>query len=296
MRSRSLSPVYAHTYNTLLSLLNELSVGDRLPVQSALAERCRASRTTIHHALHALRQELLIGGEQEGVRLLRKPRKKDFLPEPRSLSRRDEVEEGILEMLIAGRLKPGTRFSELALARTYGVTTGTIREALLRLARLGVFAKSERKQWKVTDFNADLVNEMMDLRILIECYAMKRYFCQPERSAKPFARLLSEMRKLAGKKQKVRDDFFRLDRELHHAILVAGRNRFLVEHFQFVSFPIQIQFLHHNFDRALLQLGLDQHIALLEAILADDKKAAVARLEEHLQEARKTLLHFQSRK
>ena len=214
------------------------------------------------------------------------------MPEPKSLSRRDSVEQDIIKKLLTGELKPGDRFSELSLARAQRVTTGTIREALLRLSGLGIFMKPVRKQWQVTQIDVPMFNELMDLRVLLESFALSRYFQQKNRSREPFSGLLIEMKRLARNKRALRNDFFRLDRELHRAILEAGGNRYLAEHFQFISFPIQIQFLHRSFSPNLLQLGLAQHLALLEAIVEDKEENALVQLEIHLQSARQVLLSF----
>jgi DNA-binding GntR family transcriptional regulator len=291
MRSGRPSPVYARAHNRLLLLLSqEIPLGGRLPVQTKLAERCGASRTTIHHLLGNLQKLGLVSAERN-LRLLRLPLKKDFLPEPRILSRREEVEQAIMTMLVEGRLKPGARFSELGLARTHGVTTGTIREALLRLARLGVFTKSDRKQWQVAKIDEAMLNEMMDLRGVYELFALTRYF-QIDRSPGPFVRLLAEMKKLARMDPIPRDAFFRLDRDLHRTILTAAQNRYLGANFQFLSFPLHFQLLHHGFGPKLLRKGLLEHLALLRAIVAGDRKRSLISLKKHLETARHTLLGF----
>ena len=79
--------------------------------------------------------------------------------QPRNLSRREAVEQSLMQMLVQGRLRPGERFSELALARQHKVTTVTIREALLRLASLGVFTKVVRKQGEVTRIDAAAIKK-----------------------------------------------------------------------------------------------------------------------------------------
>jgi DNA-binding GntR family transcriptional regulator len=291
MKSGRTAPVYAQAHNRLLHLLGEeIPVGGRLPVQAELAGRCGASRTTIHHLLGHLGKSGVIS-EERNPRLVRLPRKNDFLPEARALSRREEVEQGIMGMLVGGRLKPGDRFSELGLAHAHGVTTGTIREALLRLAHLGVFTKSNRKQWQVAKIDEAMLNEMMDLRSVYELFALDRYF-QNDLSAEPFIHLLAEIKKLDRMNPIPRDAFFRLDRDLHRAILEAAQNRYLAGNFQFLWFPLHFQFLHHGFGPRLLRKGLLEHLGLLRAIVAGNRKRSLVLLKNHLETARHTLLGF----
>src|SRR5688572_4997055 len=118
-----LSPLYAHTHNSLLDLFRaEVAPEDRLPAQAELAQRSGASRTTVHRILRSLKKTGVVEEGDDGMRLARRPTQKDFLPQPRALSRREEVERSLIQMLIQGRLKPGERFSELALARQHDVT------------------------------------------------------------------------------------------------------------------------------------------------------------------------------
>ena len=291
------SPVYAHTHNALLDLFRaELGPEGLLPVQAELAERSGASRTTIHRILRSLKRAGIVNDAADGIRLSRRPTKKDFLPQPRNLSRREAVEQSLMHMLVQGRLRPGERFSELALARQHKVTTVTIREALLRLASLGVFNKVVRKQWEVTRIDAAAINELVDVRILIETYAMRRYFQRGAPLRERFKVIYEETRKLAGTANPDRKEFFRLDADLHRTILESGQNRYLADQFRFTSFPIQIQFLHRGFDAKLQRLGLGQHLALLAAIVGDNEEEALAQLENHLGEARRTLLKFEAEK
>jgi GntR family transcriptional regulator, transcriptional activator for L-galactonate catabolism len=293
-RSR-VSPVYAHTHNALLDLFRvDLRPEERLPVQAELAAKSGASRTTVHRILRSLKRAGVVSESADGMRLSRRPAQKDFLPQPRTLSRREEVEQSLMQMLVQGRLKPGERFSELALARQHNVTTGTIREALLRLAGLGVFTKSVRKQWEVSRIDSGIINELIDVRILIETYALRRYFVRGAPLREKFKVICEDTRKLAQSAQPDKQEFFRLDADLHRTILESGHNRYLAEQFRFISFPIQIQFLHQGFDADFQRLGLGQHLAILEAIVAGKETEALKLLEHHLEEARRTLLKFEA--
>lgn len=289
------SPLYAHSYNALLDLFRrEAKAGEPLPGQAALAESCGASRTTVHRILRGLKRAGLVEQTDGKLWLARRPTTKDFLPEPRVLSRREEVERNLMEMLVQGRLKPGERFSELALARQHNVTTGTIREALLRMAPLGVFAKAARKQWEVALIDGQMINELMDIRTLVETFSLRQYFQQPARRRDLFSRVYTETRALAESARPDRTEFFRLDAELHRQILVSSGNRYLAEQFKFVAFPIQIQFVHSDFDADRQRLGLAEHLGILQAIVDDNGGAAVAALENHLRTARETLLRFEA--
>lgn len=295
---RALPSLSSYAYNALLAFFDaDLKIGQRVPVQQDLARRCGASRTTIHRILLILKRAgLLRQKKRGGLFLARRPKRKDFLPQPSALSRREEVEQSLIRMLVGGHFNPGEFFSELALARQHGVTTGTVREALLGLARLGVFTKQARRQWQVVRIGPEIINELMDLRILLELFALDRLMSRKDDKSRCgiFLKIQRRMQKLDRSGKLNHGDFFHLDRELHKTILESADNRYVVTYSQHVSFPIQLQFLHQAFDETLLRLGLAQHLSILDAITAHDKRAALAQLKTHLETARQTLLNLPS--
>jgi GntR family transcriptional regulator, transcriptional activator for L-galactonate catabolism len=296
MSRHPVSPLFAQTQNGLLELLRtELQLGDRLPTQTILATRFDAGRTTIHRILTVLKTSGVIGVAHRGCMVLKRyPTKTDFLPQPLVLSRREGVEQSLISMLVNGRLRPGERFSELALSHEHGVTTGTVREALLNLSRLGVFTKAARKQWTVAQIDGEMIKELMDIRILIESFALSCFFRRSSRPFEVFLGIRLETQKLAQSPNPDRKTFFRLDDELHRAILACANNRYLTNNFQFISFPIQFQFSHYKFSSELQKLGVAQHLALLDAIIRDDEQASLLELRRHLETAQRTLLDLSS--
>lgn len=288
----SRSRIYTHSYNSIVELLrNDLAVGDKLPVQVELARRCNASQGTISTVVRALRRNGLVGKGESGQVLLRKPKQEHFLPAVQILSRRESVERGVVEMLLTGELKPGTFISELALARKFKVTTGTVREAMLHLGRLGVFRKSARKQWHFARLNEKEINELMDLRVMIETYSLRRYMQGGDAGDPVFAELLRQAE--AASRGPFASENTQLDWGLHRAILATGGNKRLLEHFEFASFATQIQWLHYRDltdSVRIREVAASEHLNLLKAIVARDTALALQLLEAHLGTARRNLL------
>jgi DNA-binding GntR family transcriptional regulator len=295
---RTTAPIHAHCYNTILSLLErEVPVGGHLPVQTELAARCQVSQATISRALRDLQKTKLVARDGEGLRLLRKPGRKHAVPPVSSLSRRDEVERRILAMLTSGELNPGMTFSELALARKFDVTTGTVREALLRLARLGIFTKPARRRWQFARLNEEAINQLMDLRVLIEPFALKKFFGLPKREKQPFVDLLERTREFDNFRNPAPRRTW-LDWDIHRTILEASGNPYLVEHFQFAIVATQVQWHHYGDERVfskMARVGRNRHLDLLRSIISGKESDALACLALHLQEARKQLLETYSR-
>jgi DNA-binding GntR family transcriptional regulator len=287
---------YAHAQNALLRILTaEVPIDNQLPTQDNLATRIGASRTTIHRIIKAAKASGLLKVRDGSLVLNRRILKKDYLDEPAAFSRRELVEQSIMEMLVSGRLRPGDRFSELALAREHDVTTVTIREALSRVARLGVFSKIARKQWTVVAMDAPMINELMDLRILIEMFALGQFFQNPALVRDGFLRIREKMQEYAtaagARPLALPEEFLELDKEFHRLILESGRNRYLKDELQFVYFPMESQFMHYReWESKRWMITHSQHMGILGAIAAGDKATAMTQLNSHLEYCRETWL------
>lgn len=72
------------------------------------------------------------------------------------------------------RLFPGDRFSETDIAQYHGVSRTPMRDALFRLLREGHLEVGFRRGWKVCDINFDQLDQLYDLRIVLEVAAIDR--------------------------------------------------------------------------------------------------------------------------
>ena len=72
------------------------------------------------------------------------------------------------------RLFPGDRFSETDIAQHYGVSRTPMRDALFRLLREGYLEVGFRRGWKVRDINFNQLDQLYDLRIVLEVASIDR--------------------------------------------------------------------------------------------------------------------------
>jgi DNA-binding GntR family transcriptional regulator len=172
-----------------------------------------------------------------------------------------------------------------------------VREALLRLARLGIFTKPARRRWQFARLNGEAINQLMDLRVLVEPFALKKFFGLPKRETQPFVELLERTRESDNFRNPAPQRTW-LDWDIHRTILEASGNPYLVEHFQFAIVATQLQWHHYGHERAfskMARVGRNRHLDLLRSIIAGKEGDALACLAVHLQEARKQLLETYSR-
>ena len=82
--------------------------------------------------------------------------------------------EIIREAIIDGRLAPGQRLKEEELARELGISRTPVREALVILEGEGLVESVPKRGASVRAYAADDLDDMYQLRALLEGYAARR--------------------------------------------------------------------------------------------------------------------------
>jgi DNA-binding GntR family transcriptional regulator len=86
----------------------------------------------------------------------------------------EQVYQRLKQDVFDFRLFPGDRFSETDIAQHYGVSRTPMRDALFRLLREGYLEVGFRRGWKVCDINFERLDQLYDLRIVLELAAIER--------------------------------------------------------------------------------------------------------------------------
>ena len=179
-------------------------------------------------------------------------------------SMRDEI--------LHGALPPGARLRQEKLAERYGTSRIPIREALRALEYEGLVRSSPYRGFTVTELDADDVEEVYDLRIVLESHAV--------RLAVPLM-TDDDLRELEG-----------MYREMTTAApgeeQLAARERFYIRLFSLTGQPRLVGLisrLRQEVARSLrwptLQHSPSHHEAFWESIRTGDTERAVSQLASH---------------
>lgn len=152
------------------------------------------------------------------------------------------VAQTIREAIVQGRFPSGMRLRESDLAHQLGVSRGTVRAGLQRLAHEGYIRILPYRGAFVLELTPDEMIEIYSLRGLLEGYAAASEITAlrtPEcwtRVTERYEALVSAIQ--AGKFE----EFVELDDAFHHAICSASRNTRLVGFWLTLSASLQAQF------------------------------------------------------
>jgi len=279
--------------NLLLQYVaDHVAVGDPLPTEMRMTELGGASRTAVRSVLaHFVKQGLIAGMKER--HLLRKPVPEDFFDVSELHSSAENLQQVFMERIYRGDLPPGATFTEAELSRTSGVSTTAVREFLIAFARHGLIEKNPAGGWRLCAFDPNYAQELAEARELFEMKAVERVGQLPpgDPAFSRFAALLARHEALAAAPSTAAADFPMLDREFHTYLLGLLNNRFADGLNDVVSMVFHY---HYQWDKRdelpRNRYALQEHIAILRALVARDAPAALAAMRTHLQSARSTML------
>jgi len=201
---------------------------------------------------------------------------------------REQVLDHLREEILSSRLEPGTELSEVALARSLGISRGPLREALGQLAAEGLVTMVPRRGAVVTRLTRREFLDAYQVREALESLALR--LAVPRLSAGEKEQL-HEMCEAMEREARAgnRSRFFEINREFHRLLVTASGNRKLeAVHAQLIA-----QMGRLMSKSAELRGGLEQsaaeHRAILAAIDEGDPALAVRLLEEHIEVPQRVL-------
>jgi len=191
------------------------------------------------------------------------------------------------------RLLPGTRFSENEVAARSRVSRTPVREALFRLEREGYLQVHPKSGWSVRPLDFDLLDDLYDLRLVLETAAVQRLCAGDPKAA------LAGLAKvwLVAPRSRLTDGarVARLDEEFHSTLVDAAGNPELTRVHHSITERIRIvRRLDFTHPERVVYTYLE-HGQILRAVLARRSARAVQLLKSHIEgsknEVRKISLH-----
>jgi DNA-binding GntR family transcriptional regulator len=185
------------------------------------------------------------------------------------------------EAIREGTVRHGTLYSENELAETLGMSRTPVREAVIALAREGLLEVSAQRGFRVRELSAEEQAEVFDLRALLESYVVRQLADEtPHGATEQLSGVLDRQERLVQGGRG--SQFLAIDEEFHLLMpQLAGLSR---THDTLGRLRGAMWLLGHEAlarperDRAVL----DEHRAIVAAIVAGDADAAADAVATHL--------------
>lgn len=195
----------------------------------------------------------------------------------RSYYLRDAIED----LIATGELRPGDHLDETELANRFHVSRTPIREALIQLASMGLIMLRPRRGAVVAKVETGQLVEMFE--VMAELEAMCGRLAARRMSSEDHAalRLAHDACRRACEAGDA-DAYYYQNEAFHDAIYAASHNMFLAE---------QARNLHRRLRpyrrlqlrvRNRLLMSLDEHDAVVQALIAGDSSLSADLLRQHV--------------
>lgn len=203
-------------------------------------------------------------------------------------TRRDHAYVALKHQLLKGAFPPGTRLGEERLAAELGVSRTPVREALGRLHSEGLVERLTDRGFGPTLIDLHLIRELYEIRFALERFALRRTEDgQPTHDEEQVRALRADWADMEAPTDddEVDGDFVLLDEDFHERLAGSAGNVALTHQLHRVNERIRIVRMQDFLTAGRVELTIEQHLAVLDALLEDDIDTAEDRLVGHLDES-----------
>jgi len=219
---------------------------------------------------------------------------KGVLPISRTKSLKEKAYDILKELILTGRLEQGKLHNEKRLAEVLGVSRTPVREALLELSREGMVSFVPSKGVKVLKITPKQVQEVFELRRIIEGYIMKSISKQlTPVDLKKIEKILSKQDRSASKDEEL--SFIEMDKEFHLFMASKMGNQQIEAILQNLRDQIHLMGIRAIKDQSRSQQVLKEHQKIFSALKKKDAKRAHEELMKHLNNTEKILIGILAR-
>jgi DNA-binding GntR family transcriptional regulator len=207
-------------------------------------------------------------------------------------SQSEEAYARLLERIVSLDMPPGSVVNEARLREELKIGRTPIREALQRLARENLVRSIPHRGTFVTDVNITDLARITEVRVVLEGHAAR--LAAEKLTASDRETLAESVELLRRGPLADQRDLIHLDQRIHRAIYRSAHNPFLEATLE-RYFNLSLRLWYLVLDRQVgLRQAVDEHIDLLQAVLAGDGELAETIMRKHVigfeREIRKVLV------
>lgn len=192
---------------------------------------------------------------------------------------RETVYEQLRAEVISCKLAPGTELREGELAARFDMSKSPVRDALMRLEREGLVITLPRQGYRVAPVSLNDVLDMFHLRAALERACVERIVA---RAGDDDLKTLDQFRHYAASEWE--GGFVSFNRAFHRRIAELGGNARMCDQLHDLIDQMEraVQVSVANARKGDPQGLVDEHVAIIDALQARDRKRAQRLAEEHI--------------
>ncbi len=200
---------------------------------------------------------------------------------PGALTRTDRIRQAVERAIVSGKLVPGTKLDESALAARHGASRTPVREALQHLASQGLIELRAHAGAFVATLTVVELAERFEAMAFLEaaCAALAA-----RRHTAEDRRLLASAHEACAKAARKNDPeaFYAANARFHACIYEASHNGYLSAQTIQLGNRLEAYRREATFHPGLMSVTMAEHDRIMHAILAMDEAAAGQQMRRHL--------------
>ena len=196
-----------------------------------------------------------------------------------------QIYDEIKQRIIRCEYLPGQQLNEDLLCSQFGSSRTPVRDALSRLEQEGLVNIHAKRGVQITDVSISAVNELFEVRMRIEPYAVRTYGSR--QSDEVYAGFMRSFSKGVGNKQ----DFYALDNAFHHSFIAGSGNRYLNMIYSMTADQsARFRILSGADER--LEKTQEEHYRIAACCLRRDWIGASNEMRSHLEMSKKAIINY----
>lgn len=203
----------------------------------------------------------------------------------RQMSLRETVTERLRTSIISGDLVEGELYSAPSLGAAFGVSATPVREAMMDLVREGLVETVKNKGFRITGMTDAELEEIAEIRLLIEPEATKRALAAVPSTSIPELRALADVI-VRTAQDKDTDAYLAADREFHSRLLSFAGNKQLVDLATSLRLRTRMYGLKTLMDNHQLDGSAQEHHEMIDCVERGDGDGIHELMIRHISHAR----------
>lgn len=197
----------------------------------------------------------------------------------------DVAYKALKKDITEGILVPGQKIITRELHERYGISETPIKQALNRLITEGLVESTPRKGVRVRDIRWEEIEELWDIRLMIETYYIPRIIENFDAAAREkFAANIADHTRIIENAVDLNDYFqnYYLDQEFHQLYIRCAGNKRIGRIYNNLGTHIYAYYIYGRQGREETIAGVREHEAIFAALIARDAAELRRCVELHI--------------
>ena len=204
---------------------------------------------------------------------------------------REQALASLRTAITSGQLAPQTPMVETELSEQLQISRGTLREAMRQLQQEGLLTAGSRGRLYVRHLGPKEICEIFAVRAALEALAAQALAVRADR-AEGIAELRSLLQIMSERGADLDlEGRIEADLDFHRALCRLTDNDTLMHTWESLEGSIRMSIMFAGTERAIRNMDVARHEAIVDAIASGDTAAADAAVHEHMGSAAANLTH-----